>query len=283
MVEQLARQADGVALLPRPALAIELRRLLAFDVDEHAHRTSVIPEGIHAATIREAKHDVLSSTTAPWPAGVDVLVSAIEALPAHRHGLPLVVSVGRLHPAKGMDRIVQAWATGPLANEANLVVVGGNLDNPSADELDVLATIDDLLEAAGFADGLVLLGRRPHREVARILAAAAVGAPPAIAAGGVYVCGSVKEEFGLAIVEALASGLPVVAPRRGGPATYVDDGVNGVLVDTSSAEAIADGVVAAFAFAGDREALDTSAAAILSRLTIDGMADRLRALYEAVA
>ena len=43
-----------------------------------------------------------------------------------------------------------------------------------------------------------------------------------------------KEEFGLAIVEALGAGLTVVAPDVGGPATYVADGDTGVLADTRS-------------------------------------------------
>ena len=46
-----------------------------------------------------------------------------------------------------------------------------------------------------------------------------------------YVDGAVKEEFGLAVLEAMAAGLVVVAPSTGGPSTYVDDGDTGVLVD----------------------------------------------------
>jgi hypothetical protein len=48
------------------------------------------------------------------------------------------------------------------------------------------------------------------------------------APGGVYVDGALKEEFGLAVLEAMAAGLPVVAPSTGGPSTYVDDGDTGV-------------------------------------------------------
>ena len=44
-----------------------------------------------------------------------------------------------------------------------------------------------------------------------------------IGPSGAYVCGSLKEEFGLAILEAMAAGLPVVAPAGGGPATYVEE------------------------------------------------------------
>ena len=59
------------------------------------------------------------------------------------------------------------------------------------------------------------------------------------------MCASLKEEFGIAILEAMAAGLVVVAPDGGGPATYVDDGVTGVLADTSSPEALAAAVARA--------------------------------------
>ena len=46
------------------------------------------------------------------------------------------------------------------------------------------------------------------------------------------MCASLKEEFGIALLEAMATGLMVVAPDGGGPATYVQDGVTGVLTQT---------------------------------------------------
>ncbi len=60
-----------------------------------------------------------------------------------------------------------------------------------------------------------------------------------------YVCGSRKEEFGLAIVEALAAGLPVVVPADRWPRHVCPDGVTGVIVDTTIPSAIADGLARA--------------------------------------
>ena len=151
-------------------------------------------------------------------------------------GFPLAVSVGRLHPVKGMATLVEAWAGSPgLRDRANLLLVGGDLDDPNADERGQLARIDDLVPRdEGPGRGLLLAGHRPNATVAVWLAAVRHGRPGVSAPGGIYVSASLKEEFGIAILEAMATGLVVVAPWEGGPATYVDDGVTGILADTRS-------------------------------------------------
>ncbi len=61
----------------------------------------------------------------------------------------------------------------------------------------------------------------------------------ASAAGFVHVA---EEDFGISMVEALASGTPVLALDRGGARDIVRDGVDGVLVDRPEVEAIRAGV-----------------------------------------
>jgi glycosyltransferase involved in cell wall biosynthesis len=75
------------------------------------------------------------------------------------------------------------------------------------------------------------MGGRPRADIAQLMAATMMGRPDYWAAGGIYVDGALKEEFGLALIEALATGLVVVAPSTGGPSTYVDQGDTGILVD----------------------------------------------------
>jgi glycosyltransferase involved in cell wall biosynthesis len=115
--------------------------------------------------------------------------------------------------------------------------------------------------------------------VALVLAAARNGWGALIGAEGAYVCASAKEEFGLAVAEALAAGLPVTAPQVGGPATYVEDGITGILVDTTDVMALA---------AGARRALDLSTrpqsaalgrAVVDERYTLQQMARSLEEVY----
>ena len=272
-MERLTREAPGIAVMPRADAMREIPRLLGIEPSDMAARAAVIPEGIHAGTVMRAGADAARAAGGGSVPVLDDLRRAIAAMPPERHGLPLLVSVGRLAAAKGMDRIVAAWAgDAQLHASTNLVIVGGDLERPSPEESETLAAIDAALGGRpGAADGLVLLGHRPHLDAMRVLGHAARG-------GGVYVCGSEKEEYGLAIVEGLGAGLVAVAPEVGGPATYID-GANGVLVDATRVEALRAGIHRALALAPVPGRAEATRATVLGEMTIERMADRLVELY----
>ena len=279
LVERLARQSRHLVLFPRPQVRTRIASLTGIDVTSGVTRATVVAEGIDVGRVDAAAREVTNATSTP-PVLSD-LGSAVGRLPVDRHGLPLLVSVGRLHPVKGMSRLVAAYLSDPdLAARANLVIVGGDLHDPSSAEAAELARIDRTLAShAQRRDQVILLGRRSSEEVALVLAAARSGWGTLIGAAGAYVCASAKEEFGLAVAEALAAGLPVTAPQVGGPATYVEDGVTGALVDTTDTVALA---------AGARRSLDLSArpqtaalgrALVDARYTLQQMARSLDAVY----
>ncbi|MBA3604986.1 MAG: sucrose synthase (sucrose-UDP glucosyltransferase), partial [Acidimicrobiia bacterium] len=123
MVERLTSQADRIALLPRPAVRKDLRELLGHDIDDTPDRSAVIPEGVHARRVRAPARAVAEAARGSAPPGLDRLVDAVRRLPPGRHGLPLIVTIGRLHPAKGIDRVAAAWATHPALHSATNLVV----------------------------------------------------------------------------------------------------------------------------------------------------------------
>ncbi|GAA3337337.1 hypothetical protein GCM10020358_13210 [Amorphoplanes nipponensis] len=276
LVRRLTADAAHVVLFPRPHVRDDLRRLVGIDVDAEPDRYTVVPEGIDLGVIEAAE-------TAAEPAGLAALVSA---LPAHRQGLPLVLSVGRLHRVKGMATLVRAWADDPrLWRRSNLVIVGGDLDDPSPDEREQLDRIAAVVADGPAADGLILTGHRPNDEVARWLAQARAGRPPAIGPAGVYVCASLKEEFGLALLEALAAGLVVVGPDAGGPPTYIEQGRTGLLVDTSRPEELARATAAGLDLAagpGQAARVRRARERIRAGFTVGAMATALRAIYTTV-
>jgi glycosyltransferase involved in cell wall biosynthesis len=99
------------------------------------------------------------------------------------------------------------------------------------------------------------------------------------------VCGSLKEEFGIALLEALATGLLVVAPDGGGPATYVEHGVTGFLTRTWDDAALTDAIQLALTAAAAETSPDRavrSRAVVEQSFTIQAMAAALGRVYEGV-
>ena len=83
------------------------------------------------------------------------------------------------------------------------------------------------------------------------------------------------EPFGLSVVEALASGTPVIASNRGSMPELIDHGVTGFLVDS------VDEAVDAIGRIGE---IDRAAcrAAVSARFTVERMADRYLELYRSL-
>jgi glycosyltransferase involved in cell wall biosynthesis len=185
---------------------------------------------------------------------------------------------------KGIPVLVEAWAgDARLLESFNLAIVGGDLDHPTPEERHVIAEIQAVCARLPQARrGLVTLGHRPHDEVPQLLRAAAHGIPGAVAAGGVYACSSRKEEFGVSLLEALAAGLPVVGPDRGGPPTFVEDGTTGFLVDTTDLASLRRGLRRAASVRLDPARAARARSLVEERFTIDAMAGELVGLYERV-
>jgi len=284
LVQRLAADASHTVLFPRPQLERDMKVLVGIDITSHAERHSIVPEGIDLAVV-----DTSVAEAAAHAAGAEAtpalaeLAALIRKLPEHRRSLPLLVSVGRLHRVKGMAMLVNAWSGSEASERANLLIVGGDLENPSKDEREQLARMDTIIApAARSTRGLILAGHQPNDTVARWVAATRFGIPGLNAPGGVYVCASIKEEFGIAILEGMAAGLMVVAPAGGGPATYIENGVTGILSPTHDARLLGISLTKALdivAAESGNDRPDTSRAVVEADFTIGAMASTLADIY----
>ena len=138
---------------------------------------------------------------------------------------PIVGVVGRVDPEKGIRTVVQAMSMldGP-ARRSHLAVVGAPGLDDGAYEAQVRAEASDLLgERARFVG--------PVDEV-----------PAVLRSLDVLVNASTSEPFGLSILEAQASGVPVIGTDAGGIPEFVTDGRTGLLVAPGRPDALAAGL-----------------------------------------
>ena len=163
--------------------------------------------------------------------------------------------VGRLDPARGIATLLRAWAFDPSLPP--LVIVGGG-------PLDA-----DVQAGAGADDRITALGHQPYERVVELMQAAdALVFPSTVYEGG----------NPMALVEAFACGLPVVASRLGGPATMVTPEA-GRLAAPGDAAAL--GAAVHDLLAADRPAARRAARTLFdSTYAPDANHDRLVRIYQ---
>lgn len=135
----------------------------------------------------------------------------------------VVLFVGRLSEKKGVTYLIEAMK---YVEDALLVIVGkGELET-------------ELREQANELQGrIVFAGPRTHQELPEIYASADVFVAPSITAEN-----GDKEGFGLVIIEAMASEIPVIASKSGGICDIIQNKVNGLLCEEKSVEQLADNI-----------------------------------------
>jgi len=155
---------------------------------------------------------------------------------------PMIVALSRPDERKNLRTLVRAYAERrELSEVANLVVIAGNRDDVAEMEHGPRQVLTELLLDIDRYD---LYGKvaypKHHRpeDVPEVYRAAA-------RTHGVFVNPALTEPFGLTLIEAAASGLPVVATADGGPRDILANCRNGVLVDALDGEAMGTAILRA--------------------------------------
>jgi glycosyltransferase involved in cell wall biosynthesis len=168
------------------------KRLFWALLQEPAYRDAACWHATSDQEMEDLRAFGVRAPVAVIPNGVD-LPTTVSARTDREHRT--VMSLGRIHPKKGLDKLIRAWAAvGPSAPDWCLRIVGP--------------------DEGGHADELVRLAH-------------AVGAPNVCVEGPVYgaakwdvlraadlfVLPTLSENFGLAVAEALAAGLPAIVTK----------------------------------------------------------------------
>jgi sugar transferase (PEP-CTERM/EpsH1 system associated) len=228
------------------ALSRQIERYLTLDVGIPASRITQIYNGVDTDRFRPR----------------DGARPQVAGFPFSAPDLWVVGTVGRLQPVKDQPSLARAFAVAlrgnpDAARRMRLVVIGqGPMRQPMM----------HILGAAGLSDLAWLPGER--HDVADILRCL-----------DCFVLPSRSEGVSNTILEAMASGLPVIATRTGGNAELVEDGVSGSIVPHSDVQALRDAMLRYFA---QPQLARAHAAAARRRAHAEFGLDAMAAAYEAL-
>lgn len=146
-----------------------------------------------------------------------VAVPPLVARPLAAPGASRLITVGRLAAVKNFGMLIRAFAGLAVRwPKLELSIVGDGPERPA---------LESLAKQLGLADMVKFLGFRSDVDAL-------------LAQSQIFVLTSLSEGIPMAILEAMKSGLPVVATRVGGVPATVMDGVTGSLVDSGDDRAL---------------------------------------------
>ena len=246
-----------------PPSAFETAR---FALIRGAHPTVVlVSEPLRTALLDTGR--IPGSCTTVIPNGIDTTVFRPAADTGFRAelGLPadaiVVGAIGNLRPAKDYPTFLRAAAILARQSPRYRFVIVGQGGDPLLGQLLRLRSelaLDDRVVFAGFRSDV----------------------PRALNAFDTLVLSSSSEGFSLATIQAMACGVPVIATRCGGPEQILSHELDGILVATGDAAAIAAAVQRLSSEPALRERLAANARrTVESTYSLDSMLGRYEALY----
>ena len=168
-----------------------------------------------------------------------------------------VLAVGRHEPEKGYADLLPAFDEVAAGNAHVRLLVAGRTGTATA-------WIEALAAGLAAADRVTLLGHRSD-------------VPDLLRAADVMVCASTREGAAGAVIEAMASGTPIVSVRLVGLEGIVEDGVNAIVVER---EQLAAGIRRAIDdLASAADLADRATATFAERFTLSGSASALGEVY----
>jgi glycosyltransferase involved in cell wall biosynthesis len=210
MAEEYRRYAPNAAEYNSLFPAAMLRRMRA-EYEEADY--IVVPSSVVRDTFVE--HNVPSHRILEVPFGVDTRYFAHVPHVASQQFR--VAFLGRLELLKGVHYLLEAWRIAALRN-SRLSLAGP-----------VLPEMQEVLSNARLGADIAITGQLGRAAARRLLVDS-----------DVVVFPSICDAFGLVILEAMATGRPVVATVRSGAPDIIDDGVDGFIVPDRDPSAIAE-------------------------------------------
>lgn len=167
---------------------------------------------------------------------------------------PMILAMSRPDERKNITTLIKAYGDcAQLQEMANLVIVAGNRDAISDMEDGAARVLLKILLEIDRADLYGRIAYPKHHGSADVPILYRLAA----ARRGVFINPALTEPFGLTLIEAAASGLPIVATEDGGPRDIIANCHNGELIDPLDEQGMAEVLISSLA---DTEAWDRKAA-----------------------
>lgn len=152
-----------------------------------------------------------------------------------------IFSMARLDKIKNLTAMVRWFGKSPEMQElSNLIIVAGNVDPEKSndqEEVEQINAMHDLINKYELHDKIRWIGKLFRKdqagEVYRTIAEHK----------GIFIQPALFEGFGLTVLEAMRSGLPVFATYYGGPLEIIEDTINGFHIDPVNDEETIDKIV----------------------------------------
>jgi N-acetyl-alpha-D-glucosaminyl L-malate synthase BshA len=198
------------------------------------------------------------------PNFIDIETWRPDKEPCHRAtlapgGEKIVMHVSNFRPVKRVEDVIDVFARICEEVDARLVLIGDGPERPRA---------MDRAEELGVTSRILFLGK--HASVDELLACA-----------DLFLLPSEVESFGLAALEAMACGAPVVASRVGGLPEVVEHGESGYLFPVGSVEEMAEAGIEVLRDADRHKAMSQAGRQIaVERFSAASVVPRYEAFYE---
>lgn len=149
---------------------------------------------------------------------------------------PLILALSRADARKNIGGLIEAYGNSEkLKKKANLLIIAGEREDIGEMDSEAREVLNDLLLLIDRYDlyGKIAYPKHHHPEEVPVIYRLAA------ARQGVFINPALTEPFGLTLLEAAASGLPLVATEDGGPRDIIGNCENGKLVDPLDGPAMA--------------------------------------------
>ncbi|QBQ53803.1 HAD-IIB family hydrolase [Nitrosococcus wardiae] len=146
---------------------------------------------------------------------------------------PMILALSRPDARKNITTLIRAYGENPaLRQKANLAVVAGNRDDISTMEKGPRTVLKEILLLIDRYDLYGSIAYPKHHDISDVPDLYRLAAQ----SKGIFINPALTEPFGLTLIEAAASGLPVVATHDGGPREILEYCKNGELIDPLDAD-----------------------------------------------